>query len=100
MGRILGTKTTKEGKVVFEVELSYEESLQLRGYIKNICVFSEDAAEIKTNLSQRGKNEATKYFLIPRELRTGLRFNEKVKCQKLETNSKIIFVYVVDKIKI
>ncbi len=100
MGRILGTKTTKDGKVVFEIELSYEESLQLRGHINNICVFSEDAAEIKTNLSQRGKNEATKYFLIPRELRPGLRFNEKVKCQKLETDSKIIFVYVVDKLKI
>jgi hypothetical protein len=100
MGRILGTKTTKEGKVVFEIELDYEESLQLKGYIKNICVFSEDAAEIKANLSQRGRNEATKYFLIPRELRSGLRFNEKVKCQKLETDSKIIFVYAVDKIKI
>ncbi|OGJ21283.1 hypothetical protein A3K73_05520 [Candidatus Pacearchaeota archaeon RBG_13_36_9] len=100
MGKILGTKTTKEGKVIFEVELGYEEALQLKGYINNICVFSEDAAEIKTNLSQRGKNEATKYFLIPRELRSNLRFNEKVKCQKLETDTKIIFVYVVDKIKI
>jgi len=100
MGRILGTKTTKEGKVIFEVELGYEEALQLKGYINNICVFSEDAAEIKTNLSQRGKNEATKYFLIPRELRSNLRFNEKVKCQKLETDTKIIFVYVVDKIRI
>ena len=74
--------------------------VQLKGHINNICVFSEDAAEIKTNLSQRGKNEATKYFLIPRELRSDLKFNEKVKCQKLETNSKIIFVYVVDKINL
>jgi len=100
MGRILGTKTTKEGKVVFEIELDYEESLQLKGHMNNICIFSEDVADIKTNLSQRGKNEATKYFLIPRELRSNLKFNEKVKCQKLETDRKIIFVYVVDKIKI
>jgi hypothetical protein len=100
MGRILGTRTTKDGKVVFEVELDYEEALLLKGHIQNIHVFSEDVAEIKTNLSQRGKNEATKYFLIPRELRANLKFNEKVKCQKLETGNKIIFVYVVDKIKI
>ena len=100
MGRILGSKTTKDGKVVFEIELSYEESLQLKGHINNIHVFSEEVAEIKTNLSQRGKNEATKYFLIPRELRSNLKFNEKVRCQKLETDSKIIFVYVVDKIKL
>lgn len=100
MGKILGSKTTKEGNVIFEVELSYEESLQLKGHIKNIHVFSEDVAEIKSNLSQRGKNEATKYFLVPREMRDNLKFNEKVRCQKIENESKIIFVYVVDKISI
>jgi len=98
MGAILGTRTTKDNKVVLEIEMDYDDSLQLKGHIKNIHVFSEDAAEIKTNLSQRGKNEATKYFLIPRELRKNLKFDEKVKCQKLETKSKIIFVYVVDKL--
>lgn len=100
MGKILGSKTTKEGNVVFEIELSYEESLQLKGNIKNIHVFSEDVADLKANLSQRGKNEATKYFLIPRELRDNLNFNERVKCQRIEDDTKIIFVYVVDKIRI
>jgi len=100
MGSIIGIKTTKEDKIIVEVEMDYEESLQLKGHIRNIHLFSEDSAEIKTNLSQRGTNEATKYFLIPRELRENLHFEEKVKCQRLETNSKIIFIYVVDKIKI
>lgn len=100
MGKILGTKTTKEGKVVFEVEVDYEEALQLKGYIDNIFLFSEDTADIKTNLSTRGKNEATKYFLIPRELRENIKFNEKVKCQKIETSTKLIFIYLVNKINI
>jgi superfamily II RNA helicase len=100
MGTILGTKTTKDNKVIFEILMDYEESLQLKGHIKNIHVFSEDVADIKTNLSQRGKNEATKYFLVPRELRANLKFNEKVRCQKLETDTKIIFIYVVDKLRI
>ena len=100
MGKILGTKTTKEGNVIFEVEMDYKESLSLKGHIKDIHIFSEDVAEIKANLSQRGKNEATKYFLVPRELRSNLRFNEKVRCQKIETDTKIIFIYVVDRIKI
>jgi hypothetical protein len=100
MGRIIGSKSTKEGNVICEVEMSYEESLQLKGNIKNIHIFSEDVAEIRANLSQRGKNEATKYFLIPRELRSNLKFNERVRCQKIETETKIIFVYVVDKISI
>ena len=100
MGTILGTKITKDNKIVFEVEMDYEESLKLKGHIKNVHIFSEDAAEIKTNLSQRGTNEATKYFLIPRELRGDLKFNEQVKCQKVETDTRIIFVFVVDKVKI
>ena len=66
MGTILGSKITKDNHVIFEVQLDYEESLQLKGHIKKVHLFSEDAADIKANLSQRGKNEATKYFLIPR----------------------------------
>ena len=60
-------------------------------------VFSEDAAEVKTHLAQRGTNEATKYFLIPRELRNGLDFNKNVKCQNIETDTRKIFIFVVDK---
>jgi hypothetical protein len=97
MGMILGTKTLKDKKIIFEVEMNYEESLRLKGHINNIHLFSEDAAEIKTNLSQRGTNEATKYFLIPRELRGELNFNEEVRCQKIETETKTIFIFVVHK---
>ncbi|NPE26662.1 hypothetical protein HNV12_01505 [Methanococcoides sp. SA1] len=100
MGTILSTKMTKDDKVVFEVEMDYEDSLKLKGHIKNIHIFSEDAAEIKTNLSQRGTNEATKYFLIPRELREGLQFNKNVKCQKIETDSRNVFIFVVDKVQL
>lgn len=99
MGQILSTKNKKD-KVILEVELDYEESLQLKGHTKKVHVFSEECADIQTNLSARGKNEATKYFLVPRQLRSDLRFKDKVQCQKLETESKIIFVYVVDRIRL
>ena len=98
MGTIIGIKATKGEKVHVEVEMDYEESLKLKGHIKNIYLFSEEATEITTNLSQRGTNEATKYFLIPRELRENLKFDEKVKCQRIETDKKIIYVYAVEKI--
>ena len=39
MGTILGTKTTKDNKVVFEILMDYKEALQLEGHIKNIHVF-------------------------------------------------------------
>jgi len=98
MGEILGTKKAENDKIILEILMDYEESLQLKGHTKNIYAFSEDTADIKTNLSQRGKNEATKYFLIPRELRNNLKFNKRVKCQKFETDKKVIFIYVVDRV--
>ncbi len=99
MGSITAIKTAREDKVIVEVQLDYEESLKLKGHVKNIHLFSEDSAEIKTNLSQRGTNEATKYFLIPRELRGDLTFEESVKCQRIDSGDKIIFIYMVNKVK-
>ncbi len=100
MGTILSTRMKDDGKVVFEVVIDYNESVQLRGYMDNIHIFSENIADVETNISQRGKNEATKYFLIPKELRKGLKFTAKTTCQKIDTKTKTIFIYVVDKIGI
>ncbi len=97
MGQILGSKITNDGKVVFTVSMDHDEALQLQGHIDDIHVFSGKVADIKTNISMRGQGAATKYFLIPRELRHNVRFSSEVLCQKIETKSKLIFVYVVDK---
>ena len=77
----------------------YDEYLQLKGHLDDVHAFTEHVAETKANISQRGKNEATKYFLIPRQLRKGLNFNSATSCQKIELRDKIIFIYVVDKNK-
>lgn len=97
MGQILSTKVTNEGRVIFVVSMEQEEALQLQGHTDDIHIFSEKVANNKANLSMRGKNSATKYFLIPRELRSNLKFNSDVVCQKIETRNKCIFVYVIDK---
>ena len=98
MGAVLSSRMKDDGKVIFEVAVDYDESTQLKGFMDNVHIFSENVADIKTNISQRGKNEATKYFLIPRELRKGLKFTAETTCQKIETKTKTIFIYVVDKI--
>lgn len=100
MGSIISTKTTKDGNIVFEVKMEYEEALQLKGHVQNVHLFTENVADTRTNLSGRGKNEATKYFLIPKELRKNIKLTDKVRCQKLETDSKIFFIYVVDKLRL
>lgn len=100
MGSIISSKTTKDGNIIFEVKMDYEEALQLKGHVKNVHLFTENVADTRTNLSGRGKNEATKYFLIPKELRKNIKLTDKVRCQKLETDSKIFFIYVVDKLRL
>ena len=100
MGDIISSRLRDDGKVVFEVAVNYDEAKQLKGHMDRIFLFSENNSQLETNLSQRGKNEATKYFLVPRQLRYNLTFNGKVQCQKIETGSKIIFIYTLDKSKI
>jgi hypothetical protein len=98
MGEIISSKVREDGKVVFEVAVGYEEAKQLKGHLNKIHIFSEDVADIESNIAQRGKNDATKYFLIPKELRKNLKIsNMPVGCQKIETNSKCIFIYVIDR---
>lgn len=96
MGRIISSKRTTKG-ILFEVEVDYEEAIILKGHYDDVHLFSEKVAEFKTNISSRGKNSVTKYFLIPKHLRRNVDYNLPVSCQKIETEKKIIFIYVVDK---
>ena len=98
MGNIISSKIRDDGKVVFEIAVDYDEALQLKGYMDKIYVFSENIAHVKTNMAQRGKNEATTYFLIPKELRQNLKEDDSVFCQRFETASKIFFIFTVDKV--
>ena len=97
MGKILNTKSLSDGKIMFEVVVDYDEALQLQGHVTNIRMFSENTLDNSTQISMRGSMASTKYFLIPKKLRKGLKFVSDVMCQKIETPSKVMFVYVIDK---
>ncbi len=98
MGCILSSKRNNENnKVIIEIEVDQEELVQLKGEMDNVHLFSEKVADLKTNISSRGKNSATKYFLIPRTLRRDLNIREPISCQRTDTPQKAIFVYVVHK---
>lgn len=96
MGRIISSRRVGKG-ILFEVEVDYEEATILKGHYDDVHLFTEKVAEFETNISSRGHNSVTKYFLIPRYLRRNVDYNLPVSCQKIETNDKIIFIYVVDK---
>jgi hypothetical protein len=97
MGSIISSKVRDDDKVVIEVCIDKDEALQLKGNLNDIHIFAEGVVDVDTHLSLRGKNEATKYFLIPKQLRRDLEFSRKVRCQKIETGTKVMFVYVLDK---
>ncbi|MBI4147550.1 hypothetical protein HY494_02770 [Candidatus Woesearchaeota archaeon] len=97
MGTIISSKMKGDGKVILELLMDYDEVLQLQGHMDNVYVFSEDITDLKTNISTRGKNSATKYFLIPRELRKNIQFDKELNCQKIELKDKVIFIYTVER---
>ena len=96
MGLILGSKK-KDDKVVLDVEMDYEEYLQLEGHMEDVHIVSANSELLKTNISERGKNSATKYFLIPRQLRGDFSFDEQVKVKRMDKDGQALFVYFVDK---
>jgi hypothetical protein len=96
MGKILSSKRSERG-IVFEIEVDYEEAVLLHGHYDNVHLFTEEIADYKTNISSRGKNEITKYFLIPKCLRENIDYKSPINCQKIETCDKIMFIYVVKK---
>jgi len=96
MGTIISSR--KEGKkVIVELSAEYDEFLQLRGHFDDVYLITPRVADIHGNISQRGKNEATKYFLIPRQLRKGFKFNNSTSCQRIDLPDKAVFIYVIDK---
>lgn len=100
MAKIISSKKHDDGKVTLELSMNYEESMRLKGNMENLHLISEDVADIKSNISFRGKNESTKYFLIPRQLRKDLMVKVDAACQRIDTDSKIVFVYMLEKDKL
>ncbi len=96
MGKIISTRRSNAG-LIFEIEVGHEEARALKGNYDDIYLFSENVAEFNTNVSSRGKNSVTKYFLIPRHLRSKIDWQCKVGCQKIENENNIFFIYIVDK---
>ena len=97
MGVILSSKVKDDGKVVFEIAVEPEEAIQLKGHLSGIHLFTENVIDSVLSLSTRGKNDATKYFLVPKGLRDDIKTDARALCQKIETKTNIIFIYVINK---
>ena len=97
MAEIVSSKVNGNNQITYSVNLEQQESLRLQGHLNNIHLIAEPTIQCPTNISCRGKNSSTKYFIIPKKLRQELSFKENTTCQRIDTKDKVIFVYLLDK---
>ena len=91
-------KIEREGEsVLMQMKLSLDEFRQLKGELDELFVIAREASKTPSRVSMRGKNEATKYFLIPRNFRKNLSLRGKVSCQRVDDCISSTFVYHVRK---
>lgn len=97
MGTIINSRLLNNN-ILYKILLNQEEVLTLKNSIKNIHIFAADLCDQSTNLIKKGKNGVTVYFKIPFSLRyRKKKYFKKISYQKLETESKVFYVYVIDK---
>ena len=97
MGEIIKTKVIGD-KIIYKIELTEEEALQLRNHVTRVHVFSSDLCDHDSRMIERGAKNSAKYFVIPLSLKSRKRKRYiNVSYQKIEVEDKIFFICVADK---
>jgi hypothetical protein len=98
MGELINSKILTNNNIIYKILLEKEETLALKNAIKNINIFSADLCNIEAGMIKRGKNGVTMHFEIPFKLRfRKKKTHNKISYQKLETPTKIFYIYVIKK---
>ena len=97
MARVLEIKSINEDKNKITLELNSNELSWLEGQMENIHIFSEKNLKYIARLVKRGKRESTKYFLLPKEFRKLVMPSDKVESSVIETKTKAIYIFKVNK---
>ena len=97
MGEILNIVNKVEDKI--EVTLSLDRSYfkKLKGSLDKIHLFSEDVLDFDSKLVSRGKDESTKYLLIPKEINSEIFAREDVTYSVIEEPDKLFLIFAVNK---
>ena|SRR3990172_9003028 len=97
MGTILGSRVLSGGRVKLRIAVDEAEALSLQGRSRKIGVFASGLCKTESGIMARGKGGVAKHFYVPFNLRVG---KDKpiygLKCHKVETQNKVMYVYVVD----
>jgi len=98
MGEIISSKVLPNNNFLYRVLLEVNEALALKNGFRNVCLFCPELCEKEARIIERGRERSTKYFEIPFNLRfRKKKIYEKISYQKLENNSKVFYIYVINK---
>lgn len=97
MGEIIGSKVFGD-KVIYHIIVDEQEALALEGRIRNIHMFTLEEGYADSSIISKAKANTAKYFVLPQKYRLKTKKKlELISAQKLETNTKAIFIYVCEK---
>jgi hypothetical protein len=98
MGTIISQKVMPDNKIKIRVEVDMNEALALKGNVKDVHIFSRELSTTESKIIEKGKKGVTKYFLIPPKFRKrSKKILNNIACQKIETDTKAIFIYTMNK---
>jgi len=98
MGNIISSKLFLDKKIIYKILLDKDENRALKNAFRNITLFSADLCNKSARIIKRGKNGVTQYFEIPFSIRfRKKKIHKNISYQKIETSTKIFYIYVVSK---
>lgn len=97
MGHIIDTKNLPNKSVTCKILLDDFELSNLGGHLKNVSLFAANLCNTNATINTRGNQGVTKYFKIPLNIRSRSKHNGNLTYQKIETASKIYYIYSLGK---
>ncbi len=88
----------KDKKISLNLIVSNDYFLRLSGHLNNVHIFSENNINYDTKIIKKGRNQNTKYLLLPRKLVKDIKNYKNVKCKRIDTEKNYIFIFLLDKI--
>ena len=97
MGDILNILNKSDDKVEVTLTIDREYLKNLKGNLDKLHLFSENVLEYDSKLVSRGKDESTKYLLIPKEINYDVFARDDVNYGVIEKEDKYLFIFSVNK---
>jgi hypothetical protein len=97
MGKILNILNKSDDRVEVTLEFDLKYFKKLKGNLDKIYLFSEDVLDFNSKLVSRGKDDSTKYLLIPKEINTEVFAREDINYSVIEDPDKFLFIFGVNK---